>query len=59
MEINIEEYLGTATVHEIAEEEFRNGVRSGDVPSPYTVKIPGLGRLVYEYGNLGDNWAVL
>lgn len=38
--------------------------RNEEVPKPYVVRIPGLGKLVYDdhdkkLGIAGDNWAVL
>lgn len=45
---------------------YRPGVRSGDIPVPYSVKISGLGRLVYhnvdpDFPASGgsDNWAIV
>lgn len=37
---------------------FRPGVRSGEIPTPYSVKLEGLGTIVYSLDELGDNWAV-
>lgn len=38
---------------------FRPGVRSGEIPTPYSVKLEGLGTIVYSLDELGDNWAVI
>lgn len=38
---------------------YRDGVRSGDIPVPYSVRCQGLGILVYDRDETGDNWAVL
>ena len=45
---------------------YRPGVRSGDIPVPYSVKISGLGRLVYhnvdpDFPQFGqsDNFAIV
>lgn len=45
---------------------YRQGVRSGDLPSPYSVRVPGLGRLVYhnvdpDFPSMGtgDNWKIV
>lgn len=50
----------------LAVAHFRDGVRAGEIPSPYTVLVPGLGRLVYQnsdpdfpqYGEC-DNFEIL
>lgn len=45
---------------------YRAGVRSGDIPTPYSVRVNGLGRLVYhnvdpDFPSMGsgDNWAIV
>lgn len=45
---------------------YRQGVRSGDVPTPYSVRVPGLGRLLYhnvdpDFPDMGesDNWTIV
>lgn len=38
---------------------YRDKVRSGDLPTPYSVKVPGLGTLVYDRDEHGENWEVL
>ena len=38
---------------------FRPDVRSGDIPTPYSVKLEGLGTIVYSLDELGENWAVI
>lgn len=38
---------------------FRQGVRDGSIPSPYSVRLPGLGILVYDLDEHGENWRVL
>lgn len=45
---------------------YRAGVRSGDIPVPYSVRVTGLGRLVYhnvdpDFPSMGtsDNWAIV
>lgn len=38
---------------------YRAGVKSGDIPVPYSVKIEGLGILVYDRDEHGENWRVL
>lgn len=38
---------------------FRDGVKSGEIPVPYVVGIPGLGTLVYDRDEHGENWSVI
>lgn len=40
---------------------FKPGTRSGDIPVPYSVRVPGLGTLVYGNDDPynGDNWGVV
>lgn len=33
--------------------------RKADVPLPYSVRIPGVGRLLYDRDNSGENWSVV
>lgn len=37
---------------------YRPRVRSGDIPVPYVVRVPGLGTLTYNLGAYGDEWEV-
>lgn len=37
---------------------YRDGVKSGEIPVPYSVKVPGLGTLVYDRDKHGENWSV-
>lgn len=45
---------------------YRDKVRSGEIPTPYRVKLSGLGTLVYhnvdpDFSSMGtgDNWAIV
>lgn len=37
---------------------YRDKVRSGEIPVPYSVKIPKLGTLVYNYENGLESWEI-
>lgn len=38
---------------------YRDLVKRGDIPVPYSVNIDGLGILVYDRDEHGENWSVV